>query len=127
LGFFGEAAAARRWPPPSAIAFRHLTACGRPELSDSDPTHPAARFTRKSPQPLDLDPTDLDRVKPESSQVNPAGSGVFAEKPLSFPIFTDISSRRDKTKPLRFSPFSFILAQFLLKPLQFSPCIFYRA
>jgi hypothetical protein len=64
---------------------------------DLDPTHPTARFTRKSPQPLDLDPTDLNRVKPESSQVNPAGSGVFAEKPLSFPVFTDISSRRDKT------------------------------
>jgi hypothetical protein len=43
-----------------------------------------SRAARKQPQPLDLDPMDLDQPDPVH-QVNPAASlGNFAEKPLSF-------------------------------------------
>jgi hypothetical protein len=62
--------------------------------------------------------------QPESTKSTPAGSGVFAEKPLGFPVFADLPYRLWKT--LRFSPFYFILAQFLFKPLQFSTCTFFR-
>jgi hypothetical protein len=103
LGFSGEAAAARCRPPPSAVVLRRPAACGRLEPSDPDPTHPAARFTRKPLQPLDLDPMDLDLVNLSQASQTPAGSVTFAENPHVF-WYSQIYPSAE-TKPLRFSPF----------------------
>jgi hypothetical protein len=64
----------RRRTPPPFIAGRHrrrpVLACDLSRRIQirrawSNPPH---RFTRERPQPLDLDPTDLDRVNPESTR-----------------------------------------------------------
>jgi hypothetical protein len=103
--YTGESAAARRRPPPLASTRRRSAlarvlgrwieiqrtrsklatpvTCGRPEPSDLDPTHPAARATRKPPQLLDLDPTDPD----QANQVKPSRPWPFCRK---VPKFSDI-------------------------------------
>jgi hypothetical protein len=124
IEFAGEIAAQRRRSPLVVGFAPPPAACKRSWPPDRDLTHlvqPAA--------PLNPHASSTARSRSNGSRSSQPGQ---TQQTLAFLQKTPYVFRYSQKYPstlgdsLRFSPFSFILAQFFFKPLQFSPCTFFR-